>query len=90
LKYYLCILPKHKTDTGYSKCESINDFYQLKPRKKVWNAENIELNPRKYYLFSPFSGKYYERELKIYGEDIVPNINKIERQIKEGCIFFKN
>jgi len=43
---------------------SLDFFYRLKPRKKLWNEDNIELDlGKEYYIFSYRTRNLYRREV---------------------------
>jgi hypothetical protein len=49
------------------KIDSIRYFYRLKPRKKNWNEDNIELDiGKKYYELSYIQDKFLEKEVDTF------------------------
>lgn len=64
---------------GFSLVRSINDLKQLKPRKRNWNEDNIELKyGETVYVYSYRHNTYYEKIITEYTpeEKIIEYINK--------------
>jgi hypothetical protein len=69
-------------------CTSIDQFKRLKPGKRTWNNNNIEWNTElTYYIYSPYSKKYYER---YSGHISLSDIKELELMINENNIYFKD